>query len=392
MRNIGYLACALGCWALVAIPMACSSKSGNGVEGNSTGGAGSYVNAGGNNSFGIGGSYNNTPGTNSGITGGARSLDTECAQQQVPIEPAIPDILIVMDRSLSMTWDVAGGTCGSTSPQGTGDCGTDSRWYQTTVALQQVVQDTQDKVNWGLFYLGNEATQCGVSTAPDVPITVGEVYPLIEQSLAAVQFTGQPGTPTASAIKNAAAYLQKVTDTNPKYLLLATDGEPNCAGGYNLMQTDAQGTATAITNARNAGYDTFVVGIATDGTATDATEALNMAAQAGGHPQTGAATEYYAVNDTESLKQALTQIVGIATSCVISLANTPQGEWTIAISATNSSGETVEVKNDSENGWAYSDTTRTSITLVGTACDGLKSGEFSNFQFVYTCKGSDIIW
>ena len=88
----------------------------------------------------------------------------------------------------------------------------------------------------------------------------------------------------------------------------------------------------------------------------------------------------------------MTKIVGIAASCTISLENTPKGEWTIAISATNSAGATVEVPSDPSNGWAYTDASRTSITLLGTACDSLKNGEFSNFSFVYTCKGSQIVW
>ena len=37
------------------------------------------------------------------------------------------------------------------------------------------------------------------------------------------------GTPTGDAINAAVAYLKKLTDTNPKYILLATDGEPSCA-------------------------------------------------------------------------------------------------------------------------------------------------------------------
>jgi len=394
MRNISYLACALGCWGLTAVPMACSSSKG-GVEGDSTGGTGAYVNVGGSGAVGgtdaVGGVFfgqNTSTGTE---TGGTRSLDTECGQHQVPIKPAIPDILIVMDQSLSMTWDRDGGTCGSTNPLGTGDCGTESRWYKTITAVQAVVSATQTKVNWGLFYLGNEATQCGVATAPAVPITPGESYPLIEQSFAAVQFTGQPGTPTAGAVRNAANYLRTVADDNPKYLLLATDGEPNCAGGNNLMLADADGAANAVANARTQGMDTFVIGIATS-TDEDATNALNQAAQAGGHPQQGAATEYYSADDTATLEAALTEIVSIAMSCTISLADTPQGEWEIAISATNPAGDTVQVLPDAENGWAFSDTSRTSITLVGTACESLKNGDYKDFNFVYTCKGHDFVW
>jgi hypothetical protein len=390
MRNIGYLAYALGYWGMAAIPTACSSGSGNGVEGGEgglgTGGA-AYNNVGG--SVSIGGNYFGRTSTGTS-TGGSNSLSTQCAQEQVPIEPTPPDILIVMDQSLSMTRTVDNQVCTGGTTTGNANCGTDSRWYKTIVAVQAVVNATQSKVNWGLFYLGNEATQCGAATAPAVPITLGESYPLIEQSFAAVAFTGAAGTPTASAIKNAVSYMRTVSDDNPKYLLLATDGEPNCAGGT-LMTGDATGAANAIASARTAGFDTFVVGIATD-TDSAATSALNLAAQAGGHPQTGAATEYYAVNDTATLEAALTQIVSIAASCTISLANTPKGEWTVAISATNPDGQTVEIPSDPNDGWAYTDATRTSISLLGSSCEGLKNGEYTNFNFVFTCLGSNIVW
>jgi hypothetical protein len=273
---------------------------------------------------------------------------------------------------------------------GNGNCGDLSKWSQTIIAIKDVVNQTQAKVNWGLFFLGAEPSQCGAATAPVVGITSGNSYDPIAATLDGELFTGQIGTPTTAVVKNAVAYLQTLTDQNPKFLLLATDGEPNCANGV-VNNNDATGATNAIKNANTLGIPTFVVGIATT-TVASATTALNSAAVAGGYPLTGT-TQYYAVSDTQALSDALNQIVGLAASCTISLANAPTGQdWSIAITATDTTDKTVLIDPDPNNGWGYTDASKTAITLVGTACDNLKSGAFTDIKFVYTCKGHDFIF
>lgn len=387
MRKQSLVVCALGC-GFIASHLACSSSK-NGVEGSdvATGGAGFNTTGGANGNatggvamFGAGGSQDQAGGDTS------TSPSTGCAQQNVSIQQLPPDIMIVMDRSTSMKSSASGQSCAG------GDCGEDSKWFKSITAMKAVVQDTQNGINWGMFWLGNEAVQCNADTAPVVPITAGSSYSLIQAALDGNKFTGANGTPTAAAVKNATAYLKTLTDPNPKYILLATDGEPNCGSSGGAFGTDTVGTKSAITAALDAGIPTFVIGIATTNS-TAANDALNEAAVAGGHPQTGAATKYYAVADTASLTEALSQIIGIAASCVISLDATPNAnDWSIAIGATDKSGNVVEVPNNATDGWAYSDSSRKSITLAGSSCEKLKSGEYTDFKFVYTCKDQPIIF
>jgi hypothetical protein len=382
MRNLGGYLFALGC-GYCGVVVACSSHDA-GTEGTSSSGGGFVVGAGGGGN--VGGSYVSNAGGSANVGGngtGNVGNSTSCAQQEVPIAVLPPDIMIVMDRSTSMTADMNGQSC-------TGGCGINSKWYQVKGVIENVVQSTQSSVNWGLFWLGNEAAQCGVGTAPIVPITPGASYTPIQQALEAEAFTGKTGTPTAAVVNNAVTYIQSLTDSNPKYMLVATDGEPNCASG-STGTTDATGAANAAANALRIGIGTFVVGIATTSSAT-ATTALNQMAVAGGYPQQGAATQYYAVADTASLQTALSQIVGLAASCTISLTNTPSGDWTIAITATDAStGNVVQIPEDPANGWEYTDSTRTAIQLNGAACAALKAGTYSNFSFIYTCRGGQII-
>lgn len=344
--------------------VSCGSSQGSEGTGN-TGGAGFIV--------GTGGSGSGDAGSSGSGNGGG----TTCAQQQVPIKALPPDILIIQDRSLSMNDD-------SNDNQCTGGCGSNSKWAQVTTAIGNVATATQSSVNWGLFYFGNGKSMCGVNTQPDVQVAAGNA-PQIVTSLAANTPNG--ATPTAATVNNAAAYMQTLTDSNPKYLLLATDGEPNCLNG-NANNKDVQGAVTAVGNAKSAGFPVFVVGI---GNVSAATNALNSMAQAGGMQQNGA-TSYYAVTDTASLETALTKIVGMVTSCTISLQNVPSGQWSMAIWATDSpSGKTVQIPSSATDGWEYTDTSRSSIILVGNTCDSLKNGTYSNLQFVYTCQGQQIL-
>ena len=111
-----------------------------------------------------------------------------------------------------------------------------------------------------------------------------------------------------------------VQDNNPKYLLLATDGLPNCPSGCasstQLSQmctmTDNPSEDTlveaAVTSALQQGFKTFVIG---SGNVATAVNTLNQLAANGGESQTGGTTSYYAATDPTSLQKALNAIVGV---------------------------------------------------------------------------------
>ena len=319
---------------------------------------------------------------------GLGSGGTSCGQTNIDIMPLPPDILIVQDRSLSMTDDNNDQPCAGGSASGDGKCGAASKWSQTIAALDTALSQTENSVNWGLYWLGDEPTQCGASTTPAVMIEPAG-YSDISGAFAANTFTGQTGTPTAAVMNNAVAYMKTLTDPNPKYLLLATDGEPNCPAGPTTLNTnDDRGAEMAVANALTAGFPTFVVGIATTSDA-GATTALNAIAVAGGEPQANAATQYYAVTDSASLVTALNAILGIVASCKVSLAGAPSNLANVAVSAQDPSGARVEITQDPTNGWSF-DATKANIVLNGTSCDELQSGTYTAFQFIYACAGVTI--
>jgi hypothetical protein len=262
-----------------------------------------------------------------------------------------------------------------------------SKWSQVTAAIENVVMSTQANVNWGLKFFANNST-CGITAGAAVDIATNN-YSAIQKSFSNTSTGGS--TPTETALDSATAYMQTLTDTNPKFLLLATDGLPNCQpGNSSTSADDSAGAEAAVTRAAQAGFSTFVVGIATSSDPM-ATMTLNTMATNGGYPQTGAATSYYSVTDTASLETALNKIVGIVASCTMPLNGAPTNFSNVAVSVQTSSGPIAVPQDTTQtNGWDYVNN-KTSVQFFGPACDSLKSGAYTNVQFIYACPGMQII-
>lgn len=318
------------------------------------------------------------------LTGAGGAAGMSCGQATVPIMPLPPDVLIVQDRSLSMAQDANGKACTATG------C---SKWSQVSTAIETVVSSaTGANVNWGLVFFGADSA-CGVAPNGTAIVDIAPAATSAPAIQAAFMNTQpQSYTPTEAAMNSAVTYMQTLTDQNPKFILLATDGLPNCPPGGNTTTDDSPGAETAVTNAVAAGFKTFVVGIAT---ASDqmATTTLNTMAINGAEPQpscpagTAGCTQYYSVTDTASLETALNSIIGLVASCTISLKDAPKGFNNIVISATDATtGKPVAIPQDPVNGWSY-DATMANVILNGTSCANLQNLTYTAFNFNYACAG-----
>jgi hypothetical protein len=321
------------------------------------------------------------------VTGGGGT--TTCGVTTNTVMPSPPDVLIVQDKSGSMGNDDNDQPC-----SGRGGCGTNSKWSQLTTALSNVITATDTVVNWGLKYFSDNGA-CDASNAPVVPVA-----PKSGQAVVTSISQNTPGgnTPTRDGITYGAQYLGMLTDTNPKFLLLATDGLPNCPSGCASQQqpmgmctttdnpTEDTAAEMAVSMAALMGYQTFVIGI---GQVTSAQNTLNQLAIAGGVPQTGGATSYYAATDEATLEAALMAIVGQVASCQIVLPMAAVGQTNVAVSVDDSSGKASKVPEDPNNGWSFVNGGM-GIQLNGTYCDGVKNKTYSNVQFLYACNGQPI--
>jgi hypothetical protein len=276
-----------------------------------------------------------------------------------------PEILIVLDKSSSMNESATNGPCG---------VGCVSKWSAVSSAIVDVVGATDTTVNWGLKYFGSDAL-CGVLPGADVPVAPGNGGAIRTSILAAAPASL---TPTRLAESAAVDYLKTLKTPNPKFVVLATDGLPNC-GSLLVTLGDEAGTVSAVADARKAGFATFVVGISTMGSGADAT--LNSMADAGGMARAGA-TRYYPVASAAELKDALANIAGQVATCTYPLS--PAGPRNDPNNVTVHVDDRT-VPQDGTNGWDYSSPDHTSITFFGTACQQVKANASVKVEIFYGC-------
>jgi len=352
---------------------------GNGSVGLS-GGAGNRV-TGGGGSVGIGTGSGGRGGTNGGGAGngggnsGVPSEDANCGHQTNPIQMVPPDLLIILDRSQSMSQLPNGMACAP-------NCNGMDKWTQMTTAISQVVTQTDTTIRWGLKYFSNSGT-CGVNN--NVAVPVGNMSgQAISTSIGGTNPGGS--TPTRVAVNTGLQYLMGLTDTNPKYILLATDGLPNCMpNNNNTMADDSPGAVAAVAAAAAAGVPTFVVGIGT--IAKGQTTLMQLAAAGGRAP--AAAPGYFQVNSTADLVTVLQTIQGMVASCTFTIPPPPV-PTNVAVHADANS---IPKDTSHTNGWDYNgtctatQTTPCSIQVYGSWCDRIKAKEFKNVEALYGCPG-----
>ncbi|HVU51129.1 MAG TPA: vWA domain-containing protein [Polyangia bacterium] len=294
-----------------------------------------------------------------------------CGATQVGLQNVPPDLLIVLDKSGSMANDLNDMKCAR-------GAACETKWADTTAAINMVVGQTDMTIRWGLKYFANNGT-CGVTPGAAVPIGANNGAAI----MASIAMTN-PGssTPTRLAVQSGADYLMTVMDPNPKYILLATDGEPNCAPGQANDADDSAGAVAAVMAAATAGIPVFVVGV---GNVAPAIATLNMLADAGGRPQAGA-THYYPVGSTADLVKVLGTIGDMIASCSFGLGQAPPVPNNVGVYGNGEASMKIPRDTTHMNGWDYG-AGMTSIVLYGAACDSVKNKTYKTVQAIYGCPG-----
>jgi hypothetical protein len=223
-------------------------------------------------------------------------------------------------------------------------------------------------IRWGLKFFsspqqgGGFNAGCNVSNGADVAIGDNSA-----SSIQTLISTTQPGnnTPTAAAITAAKKYLDGVTDPNKKVILLATDGEPNCAsGGGGGSDSDVPATKDAITAAKNAGYPVYVIGIG------PSVGNLDSFAEAGGTDKS------YPATSPQALADALSAISQVVANCSFTLTTAPKSTSDIAVYLDGAIAPSTD--------WTYTASSQT-VTLTGSSCDAIKNGTSKTVQVYFGC-------
>lgn len=238
-----------------------------------------------------------------------------CGGSDLDIARVIPDILILLDRSLSMS---------STPPS-------PPLWDTIRPAIVTVTEPPMDEGIWfGLMtFPGPDCTRSGpMCTEPDssdvlVPVGPGS-HGDISTELDRLNTCG--ATPIAMSLQSAGAYLETLTDGHPKYILLATDGAPNCndsldgdtctctvesgCASNDEFCLDDERTNGVLDDLCAGGISTFVLGM---GGAAEWASVMSAMAE---H---GCTEDYYPADDPDSIADALDAITGSVVTCQFEL-------------------------------------------------------------------------
>jgi hypothetical protein len=180
-------------------------------------------------------------------------------------------------------------------------------------------------------------------------------------------------TPTRAAIESAVAYLKTVNDGRAKYILLATDGQPNCAkNGEYATSSDLPATLDAISAAKGAGISVYVIGVGPSAGNLD-----DMAVRGG----TG---KFFPALSPESLSSALNTIAGLVASCEFSLGKQPPNPALMGVYLDKNL-----ISRDDPNGWSFGP--NNTILFSGSTCTRIRSGAYSKVDVLFGCAQNPLV-
>jgi len=331
-----------------------------------------------------------------------------CGSQSLPVVANPPNLSFIIDHSASMGDELAGSGL--------------SKYENARIALSHVLSTIGHRVNYGATIFpglagvtGCEAGDELMPVAPGDPPSYardGKHGPRLKDLLGRLSIADvDGGTPAAATLAKSLDTL--VTLPGTTYVILITDGAPNCneelsckaaqcipniegftAGGLdcstgvnccapsnqnpyaNLSCVDQDASLQAVQALTDAGISTFVVGMPGS---EPYEQLLNAMAEVGGTAREGDLA-YYSVADTEALEQALKAIAAlVAISCEIPLDYEPPDPDFVNVYF---DGKVVEY--DPEAGWEW--TEDGSVAIRGAACEQLSAGDVLEVQILAGCK------
>jgi hypothetical protein len=307
-----------------------------------------------------------------------------CGQQTFPmvVTRTKPNIHLVLDRSGSMSLDASGVVPTSS---------TTAKWEDLALTLNDLLDNYGDGANeWGmsLFPTTTDYHSC---TAGTIAVPLGSpaaVIPSIKAEIGMYNRTNllsyNGKTPTTAAMQGVIDTVVLDDASRNNYVVLMTDGMPNCAG---TPETGVTPIIDAL-YAQTPPVRTFIIGFGSelvpDPVASQATNPalLNDWAVAG-HTARAGVTQYYQASDVVALQAAFEEIVIGVAQCTFNLATAPADPSLVAGFING-----VAIPADLVNGFSY-DAGTLSVTFHGTSCMQIQSDPMADVQIVYGCPPED---
>ena len=308
-----------------------------------------------------------------------------CVPGHFPLTPETAELMLLIDRSASMLLTINGD---SDQPED------QWRWTILRTSLSDALTSLDPHVLVGAKFFPDPittptpTTEQACSSAGPIDVPVGPVTaPRIISLFRSTMPNG--GTPTAVALR--AASLGVSSTGSRRFLLLATDGAPNCNPDTGVPQDECVCTSppmacqafrpgpysclddvaaiAALRDIFSRGIPTYVVGIE-DLSRPDFSDVLDHMAEAGGRPRMVAGErEFYSVRSADQLHQALADITSTISACGFVTPSLPatDAQFSIHIDGTM-------IPQDATNGWTWVDRPRGELELHGAACTSARTG------------------
>jgi hypothetical protein len=286
------------------------------------------------------------PGTPSPAAGGPQ----DCGSQEFTLTKVPPNIMLVLDRSASMDEPIA--TASSTS-----------KYDDLKSAIGSLVSRYDESMRFGATFFAAD-DDCAPGVVGDIAAQNGAT---ISSQIAAHAPGGN--TPTATTLEAVIASKALVDTSRANYLVLATDGVPNCD------DVDVQRRINALYSSTPS-VRTFVIGI---GSETDTNPELLDAWADDGHTARAGNVHYYQTNSPADLDAAFDAIAGDIASCDFTLSGAPDDPTLINVAENG-----VAISPSPTVGWTFDPSTHT-VTLHGVACDAIKNDAQTKVSVAYGC-------
>ncbi len=252
-------------------------------------------------------------------------------------------------------------------------------------ALTSLVTEMEARINFGLMLFPGDGA-CGAGTVRN-PIASRNATAInatvngLSSDFFGCAFANTGATPTHTSLDAARAYYGTVP-VNPigRYVLLATDGLPNCGpelpdGG---TEETVEETIAAIAALRAAGINTYILGFGADLSGSDGT--LRQMAEAGG------TTTPFNARSAAELSTALDAIAAaiIPPSCVVELSGPTRDPLLFQVRFDG--GALIPRDESHASGWDY-DAGSNTITFYGAECTAVESGSVASVDVDFGCPG-----
>lgn len=299
----------------------------------------------------------------------------QCGGMQMRLSRRQADVLFVIDRSGSM---------GEMTRDGS------TKWLAMLRAFRDVLPTVESDLSMGLILFPHAVTV--MNPTPEMSCAVGPMLDEAPRLMNATQILAQlnrslpnGATPTWAALTTAANFWRSNPDrTGQRYVVLATDGGPNCNGSfdnhtcrcsnpnqalcrndmniyarYNCLDDDR--TVAAIRELRAIEVPTYVIGL--PGT-EEFEDVLSAMAVAGGRARDGT-PRYFSVTTSDELLREFNSITSGLIECTFRLDQSPPDENLVDVRL---GAESLIHDINHHDGWDWADDTRRQIDFYGMTC------------------------